>query len=665
MDAKALQKVIKTASDRMRTDDNTKGTLKYMEHFSWLLFLKVIEQVEDDEALAAEIDGIPYEHSIDATHRWSSWAGGQFTGDGLSKFVSQNLLPYLRSLKGTPRSDAIGQIFAGVSTVMKSGYVLGEVVRLIDEVQFSVDADYHALSVIYETLLGQLGIEAGWSGEFYTPRPIVEFIITVVEPKMGETIYDPCCGTAGFLASAYEYLKPEVVDTSELVRLRESTIYGQESGELPFLLACMNLMLHGIPSPNIERRNTLSEDVSRGASKPLFNVIVTNPPFGGRENPQVQRNFILKYAATEGLFLQHIMAKLRPGGRAGLVVPEGLLYEGTYVALRKRLLDEFNVEAIVRLPDGAFAPYSDVQTNLVFFSKGNPTREIWFYEVPPPDGRRKFSKTRPIAAEDLKECREIFRSRELTARSWLVDRSSLDSNLTLSLSAPVSSGKDAGFAAARDTKVSAVRRDFSTLYDELEASLTRLSEIDDSRFEKVRLETVLHPVRRPTFIEDDVIYRQLTIQYWGRGVKIREERRGKDIGTKRQFLVDAEDLLISRIDARFGAVGVAGDDADGAIVTGDFWTFECNNAAPELLHVILSSPYGVRLMDTASRGSTNRKRLDMSDFLSSDVMMPVDDENQAEVLNGLSMLSSVQSRLSHLASDVQSLDELVRGGLFT
>jgi type I restriction enzyme M protein len=420
MTAQNLSSLVKRASDKMRADDNTKGATKYLEHFSWLLFLKAFEAVEDEQALIAEVDGRHYERVIDGQYRWSKWADGSRTGAELVSFISDELLPHLRSLAGNPLSEEVAQVFSGVTTVMRSGYVLAEVIDVIDDVDFHSAEDYHAMSVIYETLLAEMGREAGWSGEFYTPRPIIELVVRIVDPRLGERVYDPCAGSCGFLVSAYSHMGEHASTVDQWDQLQHASLYGQEAGELPYLLGVMNLMLHGIRTPNVIRANTLERDVRSIQPEEQYQVTMTNPPFGGKENPQVQQNFPVPTAATEMLFLQHIMATLKPRGRAGVVVPEGVLFRrDAFASVKARLLAEFNLHTVVSLPEGVFAPYSEVKTNLLFFDRVGSTEQVFYTEVLSPGGRR-FTKTRPIRWEHLVETYERVRARVATEHSWFV-----------------------------------------------------------------------------------------------------------------------------------------------------------------------------------------------------------------------------------------------------
>ena len=433
MSVSDLQGKIKSASDKMRADDNTKNALKYLEQLTWLLFLKVFDSLEENREMVAKIDGTIYTPLIKYDYRWGTWARDpNLTGDTLIEFVTDDLLPYLRELSGSPRAERFAAIFAEVRTVMKSGYSLKEVITIVDSIDFHALDTHHAMSVIYEWLLAQTA-DAGWSGEFYTPRPVVETMVRCIDPKLGEKVYDPCCGSAGFLVASAEHIAPATKTTEQRDQFNSQTIYGQESGEIAALVGTMNLILHGVEDPQIIRRNTLEQDIRNVNPSDQFDVILTNPPFGGTENPQVQQNFPSKSAATELLFLQHCMAKLRNGGRAAIVLPDGILYraETGFSTVRRRLINEFNVTAIVRLPTGVFPTASDTRTNLIFFSKAGRTETIRYYQVPLPPGKRSYSKTNPLTRDVLEG-----------VERWLVDGEADDYAWEVGYEALVESGFD-------------------------------------------------------------------------------------------------------------------------------------------------------------------------------------------------------------------------------
>jgi len=404
------------ACDILRRDNNCGGIMEYVEHLAWLLFLRFLDAQETIWAQEAMIDGQPYMRILDGQLRWEYWGRRDWDASDLIAFIHGTLLPGLQALGGDPFRDTIRSIFSERTVIVAaSGYNLKDVLEIINQIDFTSQDDIFTVGQVYEDLLYRLGNENRMAGEFYTPRPVIRFIVELVAPQLGETVYDPAAGSAGFLAQAFEYLRddnPErTIEQDETLQMH--TFFGNEKKALPSLLGMMNLALHGVTVPRIERRNTLEEEV-KSAPPVRFDVIVTNPPFGGTENRQIQRNFPVQSNATELLFLQHIMKKLksRDGARCGMVMPEGTLFRGgAFATVKQTLLEDFNLHTVVSLPPGTFAPYSDVKTALLFFERPGPTRETWYYELPVPEGLKKFSKGNPIQDEHFDEARELWQLR--------------------------------------------------------------------------------------------------------------------------------------------------------------------------------------------------------------------------------------------------------------
>ncbi len=422
------------ACDILRRDNNCGGIMEYIEHLAWLLFLRFLDAQEEEWEAQAKLANRPYTPIIDEPYRWRNWARKDWPADDLLSFVHGKLIPYLQNLGGDSIRDTIRGVFSERNVIVcASGYNLKEVIQIIDKIDFHSQDDIFTVSQVYEELLGKLGNENRIAGEFYTPRPVIRFIVKVVDPKIRETVYDPACGTCGFLAQAYLHMKEQERTIEDYRILQEHTFYGQEKKPVPALLGLMNMVLHGITAPKVVRRNTLEENVRQVSER--FDVIMTNPPFGGIEGSHIQNNFPIRSNATELLFLQHIMKKLKPkdGARCGMVVPEGVLFRGgAFADVKRELLEDFNLHTIVSLPPGVFAPYSDVKTALIFFERPGPTKEIWYYELPLPEGLKKFSKGNPIQDDHFKEAYELWKAWNdyrkgkgpkeacLSERSWIV-----------------------------------------------------------------------------------------------------------------------------------------------------------------------------------------------------------------------------------------------------
>jgi type I restriction enzyme M protein len=432
MQKQQLSTSIKRARDIMRKDAGLSSDLDRTPQLSWILFLKSFDELEKrNEALNPK-----YRSTIESPYRWRDWAANDEgkTGDELLKFVNDKLLPYLRGLKGTKENDprdVLASLFAETYNRMLSGYLLREVVNLIDQVNFQSKDDIFTLSHLYESILKEMRDAAGTSGEFYTPRPVVRFIVEMIKPKIGEKVLDPACGTGGFLVEAYGYLKRQAKTAEDWDALQYKSLYGIEKKPMPYLLGMMNLILHGIEIPNLRRTNTLTKALNEITEKDKYDVIITNPPFGGEEEKGIQDNFPLnsRTADTALLFMQFIMRSLKTNGRCGIVVPNGFLYgEGVATKIKKQLIDDFNLFAIVRLPKGVFAPYTGIETNLLFFKKGSPTKDILFCEHPLPKGRNTYNKTNPLEFEELENCFSMIKSRANSKYSWLVAKKVIEEN---------------------------------------------------------------------------------------------------------------------------------------------------------------------------------------------------------------------------------------------
>ena len=399
-----LTSVIKSARDFMRKDAGFNGDLDRIPQLAWLLFLKAFDGLKQNR----EVTETKYRPAIEAPYRWRDWAADPNgrTGDVLVKFVNDELLPYLRGLVGSsahdPR-DVLSAVFKETNNRMLSGYLLRDVVNKVNEINFASADDIHTMAHLYESMLREMRDAAGDSGEFYTPRPVIRFMVEMIDPKPGEIVLDPACGTGGFLVEALEHIRPKV-KTAQQRRELELNLRGIEKKPLPYLLGMMNLLLHEVGQPNLTRGNALARPITQISKSEKVDVILTNPPFGGEEEKSILANFPEKTrtAETAWLFLQLVVRQLADGGRCAVVVPNGVLFaDGVGARIKQEMLESCNLHTIVRLPPGVFAPYTPTPANLLFFEKTGRTKETWFYEVPPPEGRKNYSKTKPLEFGDL------------------------------------------------------------------------------------------------------------------------------------------------------------------------------------------------------------------------------------------------------------------------
>ena len=441
-----LRSVIDSARKIMRKDAGLNGDLDRIPQLAWLLFLKAFDGLEVER----EIVDSEYRPAIEAPYRWRDWAADPIdgrTGGDLLDFVNNELFPYLCDLVGeTDRDsrDVVATIFKETYNRMVSGYLLRDVVDQVNRIDFTSSEDIHTMALLYESMLRKMRDAAGDSGEFYTPRPVIRFMVQMIDPALGETILDPACGTGGFLVEALELLDPKVSTVAEREELREN-LRGIEKKPLPYLLGMMNLLLHGLDRPNLQRGNALARPLKEIKRSEKVDVILTNPPFGGEEEKSILANFPAgtRTAETAWLFMQMVERLLVPGGRCAIVAPNGVLFgDGIGARIKEALLTSCNLHTVVRLGSGVFAPYTDIPSNLLFFEKTGPTKDVWFYEIPTPDNRKKYSKTRPMRFDEFSGCIEWWGGaqrigRTETERAWRVDISTIiESTWNLDLKNP-------------------------------------------------------------------------------------------------------------------------------------------------------------------------------------------------------------------------------------
>jgi type I restriction enzyme M protein len=400
-----LTTVIKSIQDIMRQDSGVDGDAQRLSQLTWLFFLKVFDAQEEELELTRD----DYKSPIPEKLRWRNWATDAegLTGDGLLEFVNDKLFPKLKALTGdeerNPRGFVVRSVFEDAYNYMKSGQLLRQVINKINGINFNRQTDRHQFNDVYEKLLRDLQA-AGNAGEFYTPRAVTQFIVDTVNPQLGETVFDPACGTGGFLVCALEHLRKQVKNPKQELTLQKS-IRGVEKKQLPHLLCVTNMLLHGVEIPvGIKHDNTLTRPLRDYTEKDRVKVIITNPPFGGTEEPGIESNFPadVRTKETADLFLVLIKHLLKNGGRGAVVLPDGTLFgEGVKTRIKEQFLTECNLHTIVRLPNGVFSPYTGIKTNLLFFTKGTPTKDVWYYEHQYPTGVKNYNKTKPIRIEEF------------------------------------------------------------------------------------------------------------------------------------------------------------------------------------------------------------------------------------------------------------------------
>ena len=431
-----FEQAFKNIDDILFKEAGCTTELDYTEQTSWLLFLKYLDSLEQDRAMEAELEGKKYAFILDPAYRWETWAAPKdadgkldhnkaLTGDDLRDFVDRKLFPYLHGFKQKASGPntieyKVGEIFGEIKNKIHSGYSLRDIIEHIDALRFRSQLEKHELSHLYEAKIKNMGNAGRNGGEYYTPRPLIRAMVQVVHPAVGERIYDAACGSAGFLCESFDYLKAgKNLTTSDLKTLQERTFYGKEKKSLAYVIAIMNLILHGIDAPNIVHTNTLTENLADVQDKDRMDVILANPPFGGKERKEVQQNFPIRTGETAFLFLQHFIKMLKAGGRAGVVIKNTFLSntDNASVSLRKLLLESCNLHTVLDCPGGTFQG-AGVKTVVLFFEKGAPTRKVWYYQLDP---GRNMGKTNPLNDADLAEFVALQSTFADSAKSWSVD----------------------------------------------------------------------------------------------------------------------------------------------------------------------------------------------------------------------------------------------------
>jgi type I restriction enzyme M protein len=638
--AQALGALIKSARDIMRKDKGLNGDLDRLPLLTWIMFLKFLDDLELQREEEAQLARKKFRPAIEPPYRWRDWAENPqgITGDELLAFVNQDdtrlpdgerglgLFAYLRSLSsadGDDRRDVIATVFRGVDNRMKSGYLLRDVINKVAAIHFTSSEELHTLGALYESMLREMRDAAGDSGEFYTPRPVVRLMVETIDPQLGETIVDPASGTGGFLVEAFSHLSKQVKTVADRKRLQSQSIFGCEAKSLPYLLGQMNLLLHGLDAPQIDPGNALRFKLAEIGEKERVDVILTNPPFGGEEEKGIQGNFPEDRQTSETalLFLQLIMRRLRRRAtnvgrpaRAAVVVPDGTLSAtGPATLIRKNLLEEFSLRFVVQLPPGAFAPYAEsARTNLLFFERGEPTSIIWYYQVPAPMGRKQCSKKFALTDVDFDPVREWMKKPRSGPRSWSVSSEELDQQ-TLSLLRRNPNVEGQSIDLSLSDRIAKAVDAANTLMKNINALGIGASSVNPTLRS---LGELMSRSKAVVQVEDAIDYKQITLQYHHRGARLRGIQKGCEIGTKRQFGVNAGQILISRIDARYGAIGIVPPELDGAIITGDFWAFDVKTeeVLPDFLDLFFALPEFAKLCENASRGSTRRQRLEAKLF---------------------------------------------------
>jgi len=443
-----FEQTFKNIDDLLYKDSGADSELDYIGQTSWVMFLRYLDELEQDKADKAELKGEEYQYILEEEYRWPAWAMPKgedgkldhhkaMTGPDLVQFVDSKLFPYLAAFKQSADHAQtieykIGEIFSELKNKIQSGYILRDILDYADELPFRSSTDKHELSALYENKIKNMGNAGRNGGQYYTPRPLIRAMIQVTDPQIREKVYDGAAGSCGFLCEGYEYMYERMDKTTDnLKTLQEETFYGKEKKNLAYVIGIMNMILHGIEAPNIIHTNTLGESIRDIQEKNRYHVILANPPFGGKERPEVQQNFDIKTGETAFLFMQHFIKSLKTGGRAAIVIKNTFLSntDNASVALRKLLLESCNLHTVLDMPAGTFTG-AGVKTVILFFQKGEPTKKIWYYQLDP---GRNMGKTNPLNDKDMEEFVELQKTKPETEQSWNINVADINET-TLDLS---------------------------------------------------------------------------------------------------------------------------------------------------------------------------------------------------------------------------------------
>ncbi|HLW07931.1 MAG TPA: N-6 DNA methylase [Marinilabiliaceae bacterium] len=679
--AQRLSGIIKSCRQIMRKDKGMNGDADRLPMLTWIMFLKFLDDNEQMQEVNAQLEGKKYKPAIESPYRWRDWAKDtNLTGDDLLNFISNEkvtlsdgkertgLFYYLRSLQsesGTERKDVIATAFKGISNRMINGYLLRDVVNKIDGIHFTNNEEINTLSHLYESILKEMRDASGDAGEFYTPRPVVRFMVEMLAPKIGETVLDPASGTGGFLVEAFDYLKKQAKTVEQRQTLQRNSIVGGEPKSLPFLLCQMNLLLHGLEYPNIDSGNSLRFPLKDIGDSERVDVILTNPPFGGEEERGILNNFPndKRTAETALLFLQLIMRKLKrkkpnsDGGRAAVVVPNSTLAgNGITGRILKQLISDFNLHTVVRLGEGVFAPYTDIPSNLIFFDTTKKTDTVWFYEVPIPKGKKKYSKSKPLKSDELEKVKKWWNKREESENSWSVKVAELlqseDEKIDLDLRNPNKVDPYENLDA--NLLITKVREAITQNL----ALITQIqNEISNSLTVKtVSLSTAIEESTDSVEVNPTVMYNFAGVYGFGKGLFKREPLSGSNTSYKSFHRLHKDEIVISKVKGWEGAIALITEEFDGLYLSSQYPTFK----AKEGVNIKYIAEYckhprvWQELLDKSKGIGARRNSISVDTFLSLKIPLP-ELEEQDKIVDALEKLSELKRKQSELNKSLELL----------
>ncbi|MFQ5744391.1 MAG: N-6 DNA methylase [Acidobacteriota bacterium] len=673
--AERLGNVIKSCRKIMRKDKGLSGDLDRLPLLTWVMFLKFLDDMEQIEESRAKMRRAKYKPTIEPPYRWRDWAAQEsgVTGPELIAFINQEeatrpdgskgpgLFAYMSGLHNGPtsRKRVIASVFSRLTNRIQSGYLLRDVINTVNSIHFESRDELFTLGHLYESMLREMRDAAGDSGEFYTPRPVVRFMVEALNPRLGETILDPACGTGGFLVETFNHLGRQVKTVEDRKVLQEQSILGGEAKPLPYLLCQMNLLLHGLEAPQIDPENSLRFPLNEVGDRDRVDVILTNPPFGGEEERGILSNFPEDKQTTETalLFLQLIMRKLKRGpkhGRAAVVVPDGVLsQEGIAARVRAMLVDEFRLHTVVRLPRGVFEPYTKSSTSLLFFDTASPEDYVWYYEVPVRPGLKAYTQHRPFVYEECQDALAWWEKRGETERAWKVlTKDIVAHNYSLNFRNP-SAPDNSRFPSP--SKVSSTLAEAFKRLEEVATKHARLwshLKENDGACERVPLGALIRQVKREEVLQPTTEYPVLAMAWYAKGLYVKHRKLGKEIKAKRLYRVEPGDFVYNRLFAWKGSFSEATDEQNGCFVSNEFPTFRITDrrVRPGYLWAYFSQPALWDHIESLSTGTTSTSRLRLKEARLLSFVIPLPSETvQEELIALLKDSLRVEQELKELA----------------
>lgn len=691
--AQRLSGIIKTCRNIMRKDKGMNGDGDRLPMLTWIMFLKFLDDNENLQEINAQLEGKKYKSAIAEPYRWRDWAKDKnLTGDDLLAFVNNEkikladgkertgLFYYLRALQsetGAERKDVIATVFKGVTNRMINGYLLRDIINKIDEIHFTSNEELNSLSHLYESILKEMRDASGDAGEFYTPRPVVKFMVEMLDPKIGETVLDPACGTAGFLVESFDHLKKQAKTVEHKKILQEKSIIGGEAKPLPYLLAQMNLLLHGLNYPNIDSGNSLRVPLRDISDNDRVDIVLANPPFGGEEEKGILNNFPDDKQTTETalLFLQLIMRKLKrkkptqEGGRAAIVVPNSaLLANGVAGRIIKQLLKEFNVHTIVRLGDGVFAPYTDIPSNLIFFDSSKATDSIWFYEIDIPEDKKKYSKSKPIRIEEFGNLKKWWNNRTESENAWavgVVDVMKENGNGAVSINLDLKNPNKEDIYKGLNAESIA-----EDIYNQISENLRLIEEIKEEiklsiDAPKLPLSEAIEENTEEVIVDPSQSYEFAGVYGFGKGIFKRQALEGNNTSYKVFNRLHENEIVISKVKGWEGAIALVPKEFEGLFLSPQYPSFKAKEGINiKYIAEYCKHPKVWRDLLNKSKGiGARRNSISVATFLSLEIPLP-EISIQNKIVDALEKLSNLKRNQIELNKKLDFLTPAILENVF-